>query len=181
MTREEEARGVPWSLPGLGAHGPEPGLEEHLRLFGQFVGDWDIERWWVDPDGSEHRNRGRVHFRWILEGRAVQDTWSAIEGDPPVETPIGTTVRFYDAGQDRWTSLWIAPKYGALERFEVRSVGGEIILDLQKDTGNPERWIFSEITPSAFRWRAEESADAGQTWKLVEEMHIRRTGTHAMP
>ncbi len=175
MPHGPEEKGNPWSLPGLGAEGPDPELRERLHLFGQFVGDWDIERWWLGPDGSEHRNRGHVWFRWILDGRAVQDVWSAIEGDPPVETSVGTTIRFYDAEQDRWTSLWIAPRYSALERFDVRRAGDEIVLDLRKEAGNLERWVFSDIRPSAFRWRAEESADGGTTWRLVEEMRIRRT------
>ncbi len=115
-----------------------------------------------------------MYFRWILGGRAVQDIWSAIEGDPPQETAVGTTIRFYDAGKDTWTSLWIAPKYGLLARFTVEQDGNDVVLETHQD-GFPERWIFSEITSAAFRWRAEESHDGGKTWKLTEEMRARRT------
>ncbi len=175
MARSNTAPQTSWLLPGLGATGPDPALADRLMLFGQFVGDWDIDRRWIEPDGSEHRNTGHVHFRWILGGDAVQDTWSAIEGDPPKETALGTTIRFYHREQNAWTSLWIAPKYGMLQRFSVQQVGGEIVLATTNAAGHPEHWIFSEITPTSFRWRAEESYDGGKTWKLTEEMRIRRS------
>ena len=138
MPRRSRERPAPWVLPGLGADGPDPALRDQLQLFGQFVGDWDIDRRWVEPDGSERRNTGRVHFRWILGGRAVQDVWSAIEGDPPEEAAVGTTIRSYDPEKDAWTSLWIAPKYGLLVRFTVPRVGSEIVLETHQD-GYPER------------------------------------------
>jgi hypothetical protein len=174
MPRAKEAPANRWFLPGLGAPGPDASLKEKLNLFGQFVGDWDIDWRWVEPDGSERRRKGRLYFRWILNGRAVQDIWSAIEGDPPWERPIGTTIRFPNIGADTWTSVWIAPDRGLLRRFVARKMGEEIVLATTKDDGNPEHWIFSEITAESFRWRAEESFDGGRTWKLTEEMHIRR-------
>jgi len=149
-------------------------LKDKLNLFGQFVGDWDIDWRWLEPDGSEHRRAGRVHFRWVLGGRAVQDIWSTLDGDPPRETPIGTTIRFPNAGADTWTSVWIAPDRSLLRRFVARKVGEEIVLATTKDDGNPEHWIFSEITGQSFRWRAEDSPDGGRTWKLTEEMRMRR-------
>lgn len=175
MAQEKEATEPAWLLPGLGAKGPDRDLRDRLMLFGQFVGDWDIDWRWLEPDGSERRRKGRLHFRWILGGHAVQDIWSAIEGDPPRERPIGTTIRFPNPNEDTWTSVWIAPDRGLLRRFVARQVDEEIVLATKKDDGNPERWIFSDITPSSFRWRAEESFDGGKTWKLTEEMRIRRS------
>jgi len=40
--------------------------------------------------------------------------------------------------------------------------------------GKPSRWIFSDITPDSFRWRAVSSDDNGTTWKLREEMLAHR-------
>lgn len=174
MTRHAAAPAAAWGLPGLGADGPDPARADKLRLFGQFVGDWDLERRWIDPDGSERRNTGHVYFRWILGGRAVQDVWTANEGDPPAETPVGTTIRFYDVQADVWTSHWISPEYDVLARFTVRQIGDEIVLETSEREGQAERWIFSELTPASFRWRAEESLDGGTSWTLTEEMRVRR-------
>lgn len=44
-----------------------------------------------------------------------------------------------------------------------------------KDTdGKPSRWIFSDIAPDSFRWRAVISDANGATWKLREEMWAHR-------
>ena len=61
-------------IEGLVTDGPDPKLSEELIPFGQFVGDWEIlEARYPQPDGSEIKRRGEVHFGWILDGKAVQE------------------------------------------------------------------------------------------------------------
>jgi hypothetical protein len=36
------------------------------------------------------------------------------------------------------------------------------------------RWTFSEIEPDAFSWQSVWSPDGGRTWRLREEMRVRR-------
>lgn len=36
------------------------------------------------------------------------------------------------------------------------------------------RWSFNDIQPDTFVWRGEQSTDAGATFHLAEEMHLRR-------
>ena len=38
------------------------------------------------------------------------------------------------------------------------------------------KWVFSQITPKSFRWHSEETKDKGKTWKITEEMQIRKAG-----
>jgi hypothetical protein len=90
-------------------------------------------------------------------------------------TMFGTTVRFYDPKIDAWRSTWLSPLKGLVQLFIGHKVNDEIVLELQNGD-IPEKWIFSEITPASFRWRAEETHDGGKTWLLTEEMHIRRRG-----
>jgi hypothetical protein len=173
-------------ISGLGAVGPEPEMREKLMLFGQFVGDWEIvEARYPQPDGTEIKKNGEIHFGWILDGRAVQDVWMIHEGTPPRPVPAGTTIRFYDPKIDAWHSIWIAPKYGVIQTFVARMVGEGIVLEGQTKEGYPERWIFSEITTNTFRWRAVESHDNQSTWKLTEEMRVQRrtpaSNTHTSP
>jgi len=53
-------------------------------------------------------------------------------------------------------------------------VGNKIVLELQNNTGYPERWVFSDITSKSFVWHAEETHDGGKTWLLTEEMNIQK-------
>jgi hypothetical protein len=48
---------------------PPPELREELMLFGQFVGDWEIDAQHLRPDGSTVREKGELHLGWILNGR----------------------------------------------------------------------------------------------------------------
>lgn len=162
-------------IEGLGADGPDPEMREKLMLFGQFVGDWDIlEARYPQPDGTEIKRKGEIHFGWILDGSAIQDVWMTHKGNPPRAVPAGTTIRFYDPKIDAWHSIWIAPNYGGIQTFVARMVGEEIVLDGRTSEDYSERWIFSEITANSFRWRSVKSHDNQKTWKLTEEMYVRR-------
>lgn len=165
-----------WEIEGLPAYGPDPKFKEKLDLFGQFVGDWDIlECKYLQDDGTWSSDRGELHWRWILEGKAVQDVWSIIDKETRKVIPGGTTIRFYDPKIDSWRSTWISPDQGVVKAFIGRKVGEEIVLDLvNHEEGSLQRWIFSEITPTTFRWRGEESRDSGKTWTMYEKMRIKR-------
>ncbi len=162
------------SIHGLDANSPDPKLKDKLMLFGQFVGDWDIvEARYKEKDGTWVKEKGEVHFGWILGGTAVQDVWIGSDRSDNV-TIYGTTIRFYDPKIDAWRSTWISPVKGLVRTFIARKVKDEIVLETKTAEGLPERWVFSEITPSSFRWRSEEMQDGGKTWILTEEMHIKR-------
>ena len=60
----------------LVADGPDPEHAEALMLFGQFVGESELDWTGYDEDGNETlTERGEWIFGWVLEGRAVQDVW----------------------------------------------------------------------------------------------------------
>lgn len=163
-----------WEIEGLGAYEPFPKLKEKLALFGQFVGDWDIvEARYPQPDGTEVKRKGEVHFGWILGGKAVQDVWMTTDEDTH-RAVFGTTVRFYDPKIDAWHSVWMSPVNGIVQTFIARKVKDEIILEGRTPDGFPEKWIFSQITPNSFRCHSEETHDDGRTWMLTEEMEIKR-------
>jgi hypothetical protein len=166
-----------WSIKGLGATGPDPGLKDTLMLFGQFVGDWIIvEARYMQSDGTWTNFRGEVHFGWILGGTAVQDVWIGCPEGSEKLGLYGTTIRFYDSKIDAWRSTWLSPLKGYVQTFIAREIGGDIVLEEKNPKDCPTKWIFSDITPKSFRWHAEESHDSGNTWILTEEMHIRKVG-----
>ncbi len=164
-----------WRIEGLPASGPDPELADRLALFGQFVGDWEItECRSLETDGSWSVSRGKLHWRWILEGRAVQDVWTTLDEETHRSIPIGTTVRFYDPKIEAWHSVWMSPVNGTVRTFIGRAVGPEVVLEGKNSIGNATKWIFFEIRPDSFRWRAEELRNPPSGWVLYEEMRIRR-------
>ena len=178
MVNKSKESSEQWAIKGLGAYGPDPALEEKLMLFGQFVGDWDIvEARYMQADGSEAKMKGEVHFGWILSGEAIQDVWMGIQEGSRKTVLYGTTIRFYDLKIDAWRSTWLSPIKGLVRTFIALKVNDEIVLEGKTTEGNPEKWIFSQITPQSFRWHSEETHDNGKTWLLTEEMRIRKVGT----
>jgi hypothetical protein len=160
----------------LHADGPHPDHADQLRLFGRFVGAWDVEWLGTDPDGRPATMIGELHFGWVLGGRAVQDVWrvpACLSAPAGLRPFYGTTLRCYDPAIEAWRSTWIDPLNGRVRRFIGRPDGDGIILD-GLDDEPPERWCFRDITPDSFRWTGEVSQDRRQTWVLEEQMIIRR-------
>jgi hypothetical protein len=157
-------------LERLLADGPQPGHEDELRLFGQFVGSWDLDCTEYAADGTSETLRGEWHFAWVLGGRAVQDVWIC----PPLEH--GVSLRFYDPAIGAWRSTWVGPVRRRVQTFVARAVGDEIHLDGHTDDGVALRWAFSDITPSSFHWRNEVADGADGAWRLQQTMDVRRAG-----
>jgi hypothetical protein len=173
----ERAPAKPNVIGDLLADGPAPGLAPELKLFGQFVGDWNL-RAETYREGRTVRNEGRLHIGWILYGTALQDIWTSDAPDPRPGYPqksFGTTLRFYDDKAKIWRIVWIAPTANIVQTFTARETGGEIVLEGRTVDGTKrERWIWSNYTPSSFDWRSVESADDGKTWKITQRMWAAR-------
>ena len=178
MIEQLTTRGLPegaWKIEGLPAEGPYTEFKEKLALFGEFVGDWEIvEDRYLQDDGTWIKSRGELHVNWILEGRALQDTFMTFNETTHKMVPDGTTLRFYDPKIDAWRVVWFSPIQGAIKTLIGRKLGDEIVLERRTEEARLVKWIFSEITESSFRWHSEESRDDGRTWMLREEMRIRR-------
>jgi hypothetical protein len=136
----------------LTADGPAPGHEDELALFAPFVGTWDLAVEETAEDGGVSRYAAEWHWGWALGGRAVADVWIA----PGHEH--GLSLRFPDpAAPGRWRSTWLGPQRGWVIPFTAFRDGAGIVLEGRRDDV-ALRWIFSDLTPDAFRWRAEETA-----------------------
>jgi hypothetical protein len=177
------------AIKGLNSDGPDPALVDKLKLFGQFVGDWEFDLISIRPDGKRVKGGGEWHFGWVLGGRAVQDVWIARDDVSKPDGSIsewGTTVRCYDPKSDVWRVVWVGPKRGNLMGFVARHSADEIVMETDYVQGLPHRnapsgvptnrgqWIFDEIKPDSFRWRSLISHDGGKNWTMSQEMFARR-------
>jgi len=161
------------------ASAPHPSLGEHADTFGRLIGSWAGTYRDRDPGGPEETGNMEVHFGWVLQGRAVQDTWIAPprtqrDGSMLKRQTYGTTVRVFDPKTQAWQSVWLNPVSGARNDLIGRRVGNDVV-QFCVSAQRPEKWVFSKITASSFDWHAYLLADDGLTWKLDTEFHLRRT------
>ncbi len=162
-------------IKALPAPGPHPSLESQARLFDRFVGTWDFDCTLWAADGSVTRFPGEWIFGWVLDGRAMQDVWIGhLKSRRPGERGVGTSVRFYDAQAGLWRVVWVAPRSGNVLTLKGGAQGERIVLEGPDRDGSALRWSFNEIQADSFLWRGETSADGGQTWRVEQEMRLRR-------
>jgi uncharacterized protein len=167
------------ALAGLLASGPHPDLADKFQLFGQFVGDWDVDWTGYQPDNTvSQTGKGEIHFAWVLDGRAIQDVWIfPTRADLRRGLPIdewGSTLRFYDPSIDAWKISFQSPVNQVVRTLTGRPVGDEIWIEGPNLKGQPLRWIFSQITSQSFHWSNFVSEDGGQSWRLQEELEAHR-------
>src|SRR5439155_12465010 len=89
------------------------------------------------------------------------------DGDPLIG--YGTTLRFYDPKIDAWRIVWASASYHNFTLFTARRRGGEIVMD-GEGVQPAVRWVFSDVTPQSFRWRALASKDGWNTSEVQQEM-----------
>jgi hypothetical protein len=121
-----------------------------------------------------------VHFGWVLQGRAVQDTWIAPpralrEGSTLLKRNVyGTTIRVFHPELEAWRAVWLNPMGGKRNDLIGRRVGDDIV-QFRLDADRPEKWVFSRITARSFLWRACLLGDDGVTWHVATEFQLHRT------
>jgi hypothetical protein len=124
-----------------------------------------------------------VHFAWVLQGYAVQDTWiapsrQARHGDDPLpresRDTYGSTLRVWDPAARLWRVTWTSPGRQFVQTLVGHRVGDDIV---QWGFWNdrPQRWCFRRITPHSYGWEAHALGDDGVSWDLQTEFELKRT------
>ena len=151
---------------------PAVGLPD---LYGPLIGSWSVESTWVTADGKQRVGSGEWHFERVLGGMGVQDVLFAAGAEP---REYGSTLRVVDPRTGRWYMVWLQPGSGEF----VSLIGhpgddGDIIhhgRPLDDPDGPLQRWTFTDITDSSFKWTGESSSDDGETWTVDQTMVGRR-------
>jgi hypothetical protein len=141
---------------------PDRALHEGL------IGTWDVNYEIYDKGGGVRHFRGQVTYAWIIDGTALQETWTGNSTARPDELrPYGTLIGFEDVAHNRWKEVWIYPAQGMTTVVSGGQVGGRIVLTGRNEKGALERWTTSDIQRDSFTSRFETSEDDGKTWRLV--------------
>jgi hypothetical protein len=114
---------------------------------------------WVDLDGTST-------VRKVWNGRA---NLGELQVDGPSTHIEGLSLRLYSPQSHQWSIYWAASNDGdlgapAVGRFEN---GRGVFFDHETFQGKPidVRFVFSDITPTSFRFEQSFSADGRKTWE----------------
>lgn len=155
----------------LAAQGRAEEIPAEKDLYGWLVGSWDLEIEFYGADVSQYGWKGEAHFAWVLDGLAIQDTWTlprwGAERDPhKVKKTTGTTIRVWSAQNDAWLITWINPSSGVRDELIGRRSGRDLVQLGHHADGSIIRWSFKEITNDSFHWLGEVLEADGKTWRL---------------
>ncbi len=160
--------------------GRSPEIPESDDLYGWLAGSWELDVIHYFSDVSARKLKAEAHFAWVLEGRAMQDTWimpARSERTGEVDrgcNMYGTTLRVWDAEIRAWRITWINPVSNGRCDMIGRRNGQEIVQIGILPPGALLRWRFTEITSDSFHWIGEILEADGSTWKTQGEFLARR-------
>lgn len=156
--------------PAQGSRRPTQTLLDHL------IGTWDVDYAVYDEHGSVRHYLGAATYRWILDGAAIEETWSDYHGRKT--QPYAKIIDFYDSKHGRWTAIWIYPQQGEYYALSGGEMDGRIVLTGRDQEGALQCWSDGDFHDNTFVGRFEASKDGGRTWRLVGVNHMRRVGAH---
>jgi hypothetical protein len=164
-------------VTALQAMGPHPSLGDQAKVFGRFVGTWDVEYTDFSKDGKVTHRSGELMVGWVMDGRAIQDLWIVNPSGAGMEREVYTDLRYFDPKSGTWSATFIDPEHVSVARFTGGAVGDDrIVLDTQDFGGKDTRWSLNDIRSDSFVQREEVSSDGGKTWRLESEHHMKRRG-----
>ena len=128
---------------------PSAELGDAATLYQPLIGQWEVEAIDFAADGTRRTAVGEWHFGWALDGRALADVWlspsRAARATGARDGEWGLSLRFWDG----------------------------LVLEGERDDVRLH-WIFSDITPTSFQWRAEE-AEPGADFRVRQRFTATRS------
>jgi hypothetical protein len=116
---------------------------------------------WLDYEGTSV-------VRKVWNGRA---NLGELDVAGPAGRIEGLTLRLFNAGAGQWNITWANSREGTLDRATMfggftNGLGEFFGLDSLDGRAIYVRFVFSNITPTSFRFEQAFSADGGKTWEV---------------
>ena len=153
------------AAPAAPAAPPCTSAEYHQMDF--WLGDWDA---YYAPDAAAPGGRNVITREY--GGCVIQE---AFDGGPDTNGLIGHSVSTYFAPAGKWRQTWVDNQGGYFAL--IGGVEGDkfiLVKHRPHDNVAVQRMVFEDITPNAFTWRWQATADGGATWTDSWVIYYRR-------
>jgi hypothetical protein len=159
----------------LEATDPNPSLSDQAKHLNRLVGTWDVEYTDFMKDGTTLHRTGEFIVGWIMDGRALRDTWIVDPWGKHQDREVYTDLYYFEEKSRTWHTTFVDPQDGSAARFTASQMEADRLVFESKELDSGDtRWSFNEIRPDSFIWRDEGSSDGGKTWRLRSEYHMKR-------
>jgi hypothetical protein len=171
---------VPWVVlaqtsPKKTAEEMSAAYEAHKADFDYLLGDWEF----TTVSKTYGKGRGYWSAMRLPTGQILDEF--RIVGDNDETYYVTTTVRAYNAAQDRWELVGMNDGGGLQDVGTGRRKGDEVHIEQNFGVAAQKvstlRIRYFNIKPDRFSWRADRSNDGGKTW-ITDDQQIeaRRIG-----
>jgi len=163
------AQQTSWSAAAQQLAGPSScaGPESHQLDF--WLGSWDV-RWDASP--GQPAGQGTNVVTRDFEGCVIHEHF---DGGPTTGNLIGESWSMYHAPAQRWRQTWVDNQGGYFALVGGPQGGKFLLLSNSLSDNTPgQRMLFEDITPNAFTWRWQRTADQGVTWTDSWVIHYTR-------
>lgn len=133
------------------------------------VGKWICDVRIPQPDGATLALRADWRGLRILGQTAILDEFTLWGADGAV-VMRGVNIRVFDVATQSWSMKWLNATemqwfdLGPEELGGVRVSEARIEFQMRHKADEIHRIVFSEISPTRFRWQAARTLDEGRTW-----------------
>jgi hypothetical protein len=152
-------------------------LQVHAQPDGQHDFDFEFGAWKARLSRLEHPLSGSTHWLDYEGTSVVRKVWDgrANLGELDVHGPAGhiegMTLRLYNGETRQWNITWANASGGTLDRSTMFGgfTGGRGEFFGQDSLNGRAiyvRFVFSNITPTSFRFEQAFSADGGKRWEV---------------
>jgi len=152
------------------APAPAPCSGPEWKQLDFWVGEWNAT-WPASPGSPAGTATNRIEK--ILDGCVVSENFAA-DGPAPL---VGRSYSTFNPRAKKWQQTWV-DNQGSYLDLDGGIENGEMTLSMDRPgpggTARRMRMVFRNVTPDAFDWSWEASADGGKTWKVQWPIHYAR-------
>ena len=134
------------------------------------IGEWHLDTWFVQKDGSRRPGTAFLTARYVLGGFGVElsSRYPGTDGAPDF---LGTRTYVYNSRLGQWVGAGIN-SLGNRKDYTVEFADGKMIV-IQSGmlfNGRPgiNRMTYFAIEDSSFEHTVQNSPDGGETWQESE-------------
>jgi hypothetical protein len=155
---------------------------EHHKHLDAMAGNWDVlVRWWMSPDAPPTESKGTSEFKWIFDGRYLEQTADMPAQGPDQPAMKGLGMYGYDNAKKQYFNTWldnmgtgIMIGWGTCEQGgKVINMAGEYADPMTNQPNRKFRTVTRFVDKDKFVYEMFSPGPDGKEFKMMEITYTR--------